>query len=65
MKTKKHNKRKNKLTKSLNGSGLKGGANDGDGDNNSEAKPTPSYMKYNLIMLALSGAYIFFKLTKA
>jgi hypothetical protein len=56
MKTKKHNKRRNKV-------GLKGGANDSNSD--SEAKPTPSYMKYNLIMLGLSSAYIFFKLTKA
>jgi len=54
MKTKKQYKRRNKV-------GLKGGASDSD----SEAKPTPSYMKYNLIMLGLSGAYIFLKLTRA
>ena len=61
MKTKKQYKKHNKLTKSLNKVGLKGG--DGDGD--SEANSTPSYMKYNLAMLGLSGVYIFLKLTKA
>jgi hypothetical protein len=65
MKTKKQYKKHNKLTKSLNRVGLKGGAGDSDNNSNSEANSTPSYMKYTLIMLGLSGAYMFLKLTKA
>jgi hypothetical protein len=69
MKTKKQYKKHNKLTKSLNRGGLKGGAGDSDTNtntnSNSEANSTPSYMKYTLIMLGLSGAYMFLKLTKA
>ena len=67
MKTKKQYKKHNKLTKSINRVGVKGGAGYSDNNSNSdsEANSTPSYMKYTLIMLGLSGAYMFLKLTKA
>jgi hypothetical protein len=62
MQTKKHNKRKNKLTnKSLSKPYKKGG---GLSEEVEELKEKPSYMKYTLVMLGISTCYIFLKLTK-
>jgi hypothetical protein len=62
MQTRKHNKRRNKLTnKSLGKPYKKGG---GLTEEVEELKEKPSYMKHTLVMLGLSSSYIFFKLTK-
>lgn len=52
MKTKKQYKRRNNLTKALKG---------GDPDLDPDSRPT--YMKYTWLVLGLSSAYIFLKLT--
>lgn len=57
MKTKKQYKRRNNLTKALNGS-LRGGDPDLDPDSR------PTYMKYTWLVLGMSSAYIFLKLTE-
>ena len=57
MQTKKHNKRKNKLTKQYRTKSFGGGLSE-------ELEEKPSYMKYTLVMLGLSSCYIFLKLTK-
>jgi len=57
MHTKKHNKRRNKLTRQYRTKSFGGGLSE-------EIKEKPSYMKYTLLMLGLSSCFIFFKLTK-
>ena len=57
MQTKKHNKKRNKLTMSF----KKGG---GFNDTVKEIEEKPAYIKYTILMLGISSAYIFFKLTK-
>ena len=60
MHTKKHNKRKNKLTKQYRTKSFGGGLS----EEVEELKEKPSYMKYTLLMLGLSSCFIFLKLTK-
>lgn len=76
MKTKKQHKRRNNLTKALNGSlrfgslrfgslrfgSLRGGSLRG-GDPDLDPDSRPTYMKYTWLVLGLSSAYIFLKLT--
>ena len=61
MQTKKHNKRKNKLTKFNARSFKKGG---GPSEVVEEIKEKPTYIKHALLMLGLSSSYMFYKLTK-
>jgi hypothetical protein len=60
MQTKKHNKRKNKLTRQYRTKSFGGGLN----EEVEKLKEKPSYMKYTLVMLGISTCYIFLKLTK-
>ena len=68
MQTKKHNKRKNKLTKqpvySVKTCKKGGGLNDEKEGVEDEKEKTPSYKIHALLMLGLSLSYIFLKLTK-
>jgi hypothetical protein len=67
MKTKKHNKRGNKLTKSLKGGafGLNSVGLNGVGSEDENSKPMLSMMTKTLIVLGISSCYMFFKLTRA
>ena len=56
MQTKKHNKKKNKLTRQQ--------SKTFGGSLTEEVEEKPSYIKYTILMLGLSSCYIFFKLTK-
>ena len=60
MHTKKHNKRRNKLTKQYQTKSFGGGLT----EEVEELKAKPSYMKQTLVMLGLSSCYLFYKLTK-
>jgi len=62
MQTKKHDKRKNKLTKQYHARSFKKGG--GPLEVVEEIKEKPSYIKHALLMLGLSSSYIFYKLTK-
>lgn len=61
MKTKKQYKRKNNLTKALRFDSLNGSLRGGDPDLDPDSRPT--YMKYTWLVLGMSSAYIFLKLT--
>ena len=62
MQTKKHDKRKNKLTKQSHARSFRKGG--GPSEVVEEIKEKPSYIKHALLMLGLSSSYIFYKLTK-